>query len=280
MSYFKGLNELSDYERNRLPPILLEWRSTTRHGNRYVSNLENEVFLPPQYMRLLLKDIIRYYDNHHNTSNNKKQLFENIKKELSQKFYSYYRRRGGRVSGISAELIGTVLPWERFVNYILVNVGYPFDNETDVWKAMREFKKYNYLDPALENRLVKNHDWLVWFTWDEGNRKGAPFSFVNHGREELVTALGLGGKPYNRKLISFSFLYYLTPYKCRLRKPTFCDADFSIYFRPANGGDHGMTNPLNDGFLKNGQRATSRPEAVEKSNFFTLNRLYNFKQHP
>ena len=279
MSFVAAYNQLTRAEQDELDEILKTWEQNDppfpssllpkRQNDGYiiVSNLRQETFLRPSLMKKLLLFIIKTYRSlaHEPYSLGEKISF--LKSKIRNQFYGGLQLKGGKLQSGVPRLFGTVVSEDDFKDYLKTDDAYSWD-ENEIIKDIDTFLATGWLSERLKRATLKEPYKLNWSTWNpEDNGRSNPFSFAYGRRHNLLNDLGLGHFNPRKKVMAFTF----DGSQPRVKKfwlynPTWCDADFNIFFR-ASSRPYGKTNPLDGNMMK------ARPESVEKSGNLKLDSL-------
>ena len=271
---------LSDSDKASLNQILEEWEADGLEGEIIVSNLKYEQFLQQDSWQVLFKEVSLAYSVASKSNPISWVKFKNILRNTCQEMQLL-----GGVTPYKPVLVGTVLPLNRFENYLWEHCPRFRDEDAFAYFYLH-YKRSNYLPEDMLEFFVNDAEYLLWLTWGD-NEGESPFYFATHkgheNRNILRTGLGLGDPKYQRHpLVTFVFNHCHSDESCEiLHQPTFCDAELCVFFFPGNNMQ-GITNPLNGGkVIIDGveYNILSRPEAVQRGRQYPLQSLDTLTFH-
>lgn len=272
-----SFNKLKRSEKKRLKDFLEFWKRVRgKEGVIIINNLMHERFLEETAMDDLVRhilDLLKGYSKLH------KSQINLIEKEIRSAFYQKLQLKGSIIKCPPPLQIGVVVPKNRLDFDYLKSFKY---NEWELQKFFENISSMKFRK-TRKKLWIRDPKYLIWFTWCKQNSDSYPFCFAKLGtKKEVSVFLGLGYEEYNiGKLYAFVFDNNLIHSSGgRLYRPTFCDADLGVYFRPPENEDRfGLTLPT-EKTIKDFNRKihTSRqPEAVIRSRFVTFNNLMDYR---
>ncbi len=277
MSFRSRFLALNEHEQRLVSSILNTWNGCEK---RVCSNLQNEHFLDDDSMDEVLKTMINFHSSTVQGHVFQEHLIEDLKAKLREEFYNSLQLKGDFIGCSSPISFGTVLPLERFRNYLekkhrnyffLDGAFENFIDDLKEWPDItRTFKDYGEF-------LIREAEHLIWVAWHPVDHKESVYDLLlKWDTQEMRKLLGLS-QPINElynPLIAFSFqCHYCIKDGFKLYRPTFCDSDFNPQWQPANYNNgeifHGYIRPKYEG------SNLPVPEAVGRSKFLKIKNITN-----
>jgi hypothetical protein len=236
----------------------------------WIRNLFNEHFLPEHKMSEILEIL---FDTFGYSCENKFKL-------LKSHGYKSLCCGGHCDLGIDSVVVGTVIPKNRFRNYLLNEYSHKFTKFTVDDLIEQLLYDTKGIDAKFKDIKFKEIGRIIWLTWDGITFSDNPFvSLKTNYAEEALTALGLGFDSYKNQ----EFLSFIFDTKCKdMKRPTICDSDYNDFFRPTEFSykKNGILHPLNYGFYsikgvihEISTAAMNLPESVNWGNSYLIKNL-------
>ena len=236
-TFKKSYNKLKTADKVRLKKFLYVWKTHSFGGAINVSNLGKEHFLDEKTMDDLLKTILVSIGSKGKIGD---ELIMQVESRLLSRFRNKCQLKGGTILCDTPISVGTLIPLPRFRKHLLQQFSY---SEPEVDSFLENIEAYLNNNPQ-KKIFLKPADYLVWVTFCKKTDNSDPFCFNPElNKEILLTSLGLGYRSYLYKKV-YVFKFYTDRIKnfngCSFYRPTFCDAEFGIYFRPPPEHIHNM----------------------------------------
>lgn len=268
MDLFRMKTGLKITEQHKLHQVVNRWFSYEKSALQVFDNLEKDTFIKSH----IFQEIVNFLVKNHELE------IPRLKKKLRSNCFSSWAFNGENVKTLPS-FIATIIPFDRLVNFLMINYAEFFDFDVDEVKTFVRNLKYSKVEKFRKNLLIKSEEKLVWFFWNPIKESINPLSISRcQSRFELIIMLGLGHYRDERiekeELIGFVFSTKdITKSQTVLKKPTWPDASLNKYWRPAPpNSNSGMTNPLKKKFRCNGKeyKVSPIPECIGRSSDFPL----------